>query len=357
MALLDVSAAEANGARVAPTFVEQGGGMAHEIENDSDFGYAANEGKAWHGRGRPFPGGGLATPREAQRFILPWRVLEEPVVRPTGEIVTSRKSLVRSDTGAHLSVVGIGHTPLAHEDVAAILTDIFGELPCVDTCGALRGGARTWFLVKLANAEFTVGRADDRLTRYMIVMNPMDGTSSVVLKVVTVRVVCANTMSVALDEETTEFRVKHTPGVRIGTEVAAKILANEYVSRTKLQAFLTATRERQMTAEEWKNLLALVIPGDSARAINRRGFLTTLFEAGTATAPDGSRHTLDGAELDGTATAFRALNVISQDGDRSRPVRAGTDRRMDNLFGVGTGARNLAVATRYLKGLLAGTSV
>jgi phage/plasmid-like protein (TIGR03299 family) len=324
--------------------------MGHGIEQDEDFGYAASEGRPWHGRGRPFPGGGLATPREAQTFVLGWRVLEEPIARPTGEIISSKKSLIRSDTARVLGVVGSGHTPLQNEDVAEVLEGLFGDVPVVDTVAALGGGARTSFLAKIPDG-FEV-REGDRIDRFFLVYNPYDGSSSVVVKFTAIRVVCGNALNLALSNHANEVRVRHTPGVKFGVETAAKILARGDQYWRDLRAFLGATRERQLTSAEWDQLLAQVVEGDSARAKNRRAFLTGLFDSAEATAPDGTRHTLDGADLDGGRTAYRAVQTIAQDADRSRPVREGTDRRLENLFGEGQGARSVALAVGYVRGLL-----
>lgn len=360
--------------------------MAHEIERASDFAYNAAGGKPWHvGETgcQPFPGGGPATPNEAQRLVLPWTVEETPLVTAGGIVVPDAKGLVRADTRKYLGTVGTERKTLQNADVADIITSIFGDVPIIETVGALRGGEKTFFLVRLANAvEVTPG---DAIQRYFLVFNPHDGTSSVRLRIVNIRVVCANTLRIAFREDTKEFTVRHSEGVKRGVETAARLLLGEEADRATTATFLQATRERVLSKAEFSALLDTVAPlpppaapkrlelpagvhgpvqevvrDNQGRARNRRAFLSALFYDGvaerTVTNAEGEKvtetHNLDGRELDGGHTAYRALQVVSQDADRSRTVQKGTDRKIQNLFGEGAGADNVEATVQYLAGLV-----
>lgn len=359
--------------------------MAHEIERASDFSYNAAGGKPWHigDTGcQPFPGGGPATPHEAQTLVLPWEV-QEVKLTANGIAVPDAKGLIRADTLKYLGTVGPERKTLQNKDVADIITNIFGDLPIIETVGALRGGEKTFFLVRLANElEVTPG---DTIRRFFLVFNPHDGTGSVRLRIVNVRVVCANTLRIALNEETREFSVRHSEGVKRGVETAARLLLAEQADRTATESFLTATRERVLTKGEFTALLdevAILPPpvaptrialpegvagpvqevtrDNQGRARNRRAFLSALFYDGvaerTVTTPEGERvtetHVLDGSALDGGHTGYRALQVVSQDADRSRTVQRGTDRKIQNVFGEGAGADNVEKTVQFLAGLV-----
>lgn len=357
--------------------------MGHEIESANDFAYNAASGKPWHVDEtgcQPFPGGGLVTAREAQRLILPWEVVESPLFTPTGIQATDVKGLIRGDTGRFLGTVGITRQTLQNADVAEIITNVFGDVPVIETVGALRGGEKTFFLVKLAT-PLTVTPGDE-INRYFLVYNPHDGSGSVRLRIVNIRVVCANTLRVALNADTREFTVRHNESVKAGVETAAKLLLAEEADRATTASFLAATRERVLTQAEFTGLLdevatlpplaqpkplpagvhgPLEAPRDNqGRARNRRAFLSALFYDGVAerevVGPDGKKitetHTLDGADLDGGHTGYRALQVVSQDADRSRTVQKGTNRKIQNIFGEGSGADNVEKTVQYLAELV-----
>lgn len=349
--------------------------MGHEIESAKDFAYNAAGGKPWHiGETgcEPFPGGGLATPREAQRLILPWKVLEAELFTLGGVRAPDVKALIREDTGKFLGSVGTTRQTLQNEDVAGIIERIFGDVPIIETVGALRGGEKTFFLVKLATPlEVTPG---DVVARYFLVYNPHDGTSSVRLRIVNIRVVCANTISIAFGEDTREFTVRHNESVKEAVETASRLLLAEEADRATTATFLRATRERVLSKDEFTALLDEVAtlppapvatgtapPRDNqGRARNRRAFLSALFYDGVAerevTGADGKKvaevHKLDGANLDGGHTGYRALQVISQDADRTRTVQKGTNRKIQNIFGEGAGAENVEKTVKFLAELV-----
>lgn len=351
--------------------------MAHEIENANDFGYSAAGGEPWHigmTGCKAFPGGGCVTPHEAQKLILPWSVEECPLTTPQGIVVPDMKGMVRSDTLRYLGTVTKGRTTLQNDDVAEILTRIFGDVNCIETVGALRGGEKTFFLVKLGTPiEVTPG---DIVQRYFLCYNPHDGSGSVRMRIVNIRVVCANTLRMALGENTREFTVRHNESVKQATETAARLLLAEEADRATTATFLAATRERQMSKSEWTGLLDEIQPltfktlspqgaagplETTGRSKNRREFLSALFYDAAAEQSywDGENgrmdtisHTLDGADLDGGQTAYRALQVASQDADRSRTVQKGTDRKVQNLFGEGAGSVAVEKTVKYLSQLV-----
>ena len=159
------------------------------------------------------------TVREAvEKAGLDWSVALEPVfhkVEETGitrfKEVDGRLAVVRSDTKTAIGVVGSRYTPFQNRQVAEFLESVVDEGGIVETAGSLHGGRKVWFLVKTP-ADILIG-GQDRYTPYILAANGHDGGLALHISMVTVRVVCTNTLAMALNSNPREWSVKHTESI------------------------------------------------------------------------------------------------------------------------------------------------
>ena len=167
----------------------------------------------WHGLGTK-----LNQPATAQAAIqaaqLDWKVVKLPlfagskripvpdrfaVVRRTGDLIQ------RSDPV--LGVVSNEYTPLQNYQAFQFFDPIVGQNAAIyHTAGALGNGERVWILAKLPGHIRVAG--DDLTEKYLLLSNSHDGKSSVTIKFTPVRVVCQNTLTLALNEGSA-WRVSH----------------------------------------------------------------------------------------------------------------------------------------------------
>lgn len=114
--------------------------------------------------------------------------------------VTTHRATFRSDTGATLGAVGMRYQPLQNREAFAWMDEVVGEsLAIWHTCGSLKGGRKVWMLAKLPGTLEVCDR--DVLEKYVLVTNSHDGTGAVRLFPTSVRVVCANTLRLAISEQ------------------------------------------------------------------------------------------------------------------------------------------------------------
>ncbi len=128
------------------------------------------------------------------------RVGTEVVVRPQYKLNDGFKHIVRSDTGAVLSVNQNGYTLIDHGAMGEIVEAVLGQANVKwETAGVLDGGKAVWCLAKLDEPIMLPG--DDTETfPYMAITNRHDGKGSCALRATAVRIVCANTFSMAESE-------------------------------------------------------------------------------------------------------------------------------------------------------------
>ncbi|WP_217493487.1 DUF932 domain-containing protein [Variovorax boronicumulans] len=187
--------------------------MAHLIEKMAYVGQTP-----WHELGNQLPS---KQPLEvwARQAGMDWRICETPVRYITeqagalGSIRTfeEQKVLYRSDTKAPLSVVGGRYQIVQPREVLEFyrdLTEVSGfEL---ETAGVLKAGKKFWALAR--TGKETALKGNDTVKGYILLATSCDGTLATTATPTTVRVVCNNTLSIALNGASSAVRVPKSRG-------------------------------------------------------------------------------------------------------------------------------------------------
>ncbi|MGJ7570910.1 DUF932 domain-containing protein [Variovorax sp. RB2P76] len=157
----------------------------------------------------------------AQQAGMDWAIQETPVRYMAGSSIEDRdelqilasfpeqKVLYRSDTGAALSVVSGRYQVVQPRDVLEFyrdLTEIGGYE--METAGVLKGGRKVWALARTGKQGVLKG--SDTVNGYVLFATSCDGTLATSVTPTTVRVVCNNTLTVALDGSSQVIRVPHS---------------------------------------------------------------------------------------------------------------------------------------------------
>jgi len=171
---------------------------------------------AWHGLGARLSQ--VATAQEAiEAASMDWEVEMRKVFiqTPSGQFmeVTDKKAVTRLDNGKVFGVFSNQYTPLQNRDAFTFFDGVVGAGEAIyHTAGTLGGGSRIWILAKLPG-DLKLSNSDV-LERYILLANSHDGSLAVTMKPTTVRVVCNNTLSVAMGGDTNKlFRAVHTSSV------------------------------------------------------------------------------------------------------------------------------------------------
>jgi phage/plasmid-like protein (TIGR03299 family) len=181
--------------------------MAHGLM-ENDFMFSANGIRPWHGLGAVIDE--APTSADAVRIAkLDWSV-EKRELYAGGRLVPNYYATVRSDTGEALGVVGKQYRVI--QNVDAFVDDIMGrrDFPCVyETAGSLWNGRRIFLLVRLPETEIL----GDRVENYLFFSNGHDGFSGLMCGISPVRVVCNNTLHLAIRAAKRTWYAKHTSGL------------------------------------------------------------------------------------------------------------------------------------------------
>ena len=192
--------------------------MAHLIDMSNNRANMAYVGKTpWHGLGQQInPDASIDEWRIAAG--LDWHIQKRPIaygVNVDGQIVpqtiADRFAHVRSDTQECLGIGSDKFKLMQPRDVLEFYRDLVdGSRFSIETAGALNNGARVWALAR-CNLDLTFG-SRDVIKPYLLLATANDGSMSTVSDFTSVRVVCNNTLSLAVGSngKQASIRVPHS---------------------------------------------------------------------------------------------------------------------------------------------------
>lgn len=187
--------------------------MSHLVETMAHVGQTP-----WHQLGQSLP---KKQPLEvwAQAAGMQWHIRETPVrymatdddASLYGEAMEfpEQKVLYRSDTKAPLSVVSGRYQVVQPQEVLAFyrdLTEVSGYE--METAGVLKGGRKFWALARTGKSSTLKG--SDVVNGYLLLATSCDGTLATTATPTTIRVVCNNTLSIALQGANSAIKVPHS---------------------------------------------------------------------------------------------------------------------------------------------------
>ncbi|MGA3954165.1 DUF932 domain-containing protein [Ralstonia nicotianae] len=241
-----------------------------------------------------------------------------------------QKVLYRSDTKAPLSVVSRRFNVVQPAEIIEFyrdLTEVGGfEL---ETAGVLKDGKKLWALAKTGQSATLKGR--DRVNGYLLLATACDGTLATTAQFTSVRVVCNNTLAIALGDSTSAVKVPHRSQFdaqavkrQLGIAVSSwdafmartKALSECKVNDTAAEAFFRRVLTYPTTGA------ITPVPATNDSAVNA---VQELF-AGRGM----------GADLASAAgTAWGLLNSVTEFVDHQRRARSDDNRRDSAWFGAG----------------------
>lgn len=165
--------------------------------------------KPWHGLGVIVED--APTSADAIRLAgLDWEVLQQKVYTENGIRVDGMYANVRSSDGRPLGVVGSRYTIVQNVDAFKFTDTLLGEGVKYETAGSLNDGKTVWMLAKMPEKYKILG---DEVTPFIVFTNTHDGSGAVKVAMTPVRVVCQNTLNMALNSAKRTWRARHTGSI------------------------------------------------------------------------------------------------------------------------------------------------
>ena len=186
--------------------------MAHQIEQIAYVGETP-----WHGLGNQLSPN---QPLEvwAQQAGMDWRIESsnvsymaqnergQSIIMPFEE----QRVLYRSDTHAPLSVVSQRYQEVQPKEILEFYRDLTEQSGFeLETAGVLKGGKKFWALAR--TGQSTALKSKDVSNGYILLATACDGTLATTAQFTSIRVVCNNTLAIALRGQSSSAGVVKVP--------------------------------------------------------------------------------------------------------------------------------------------------
>lgn len=276
----------------------------------------------WHGLGTRV----LEAPTSSAALSLAgldWRVVQKPLFTEDGLSVSGFKANVRDTDNQVLGVVSDRYKVVQNEDAFAFTDELLGEGVTYETAGSLQNGRRTWILAKLPQRYIISG---DEITPYLVFMNSHDGTGAIKAAMTPIRVVCQNTLNLALSTAKRSWSTIHTGDIHGKLQDARNTLlyADRYMAALG-KTIEELSRQKLSDRQVLEYIDALFpLPEDASEA--RKKNLGKLKE-------DLKLRYFDAPDLQHVGkNAYRFVNAVSDFATHARPLRERSSYR-ESLFG------------------------
>jgi len=245
--------------------------MAHQISFNEKTGQHSffSVQKAWHGLGqivKDYP-----TSKEALVYAgLDYTVEKRPlftydtvnfnankdtdIVIPEVD-VPNYFATMRTDTDQVLGLVGRDYKIVQNVDAFTFFDSIVGgDGILYETAGALgRAGERIFVTAKLPD-YIKVGK-DDLIEKYIFLTTSHDGSGSITAAFTPVRVVCANTLSMALNNCSNVVKIRHTESAQERLKQAHKIMGISNTLSIQLESIFNQWTKVRITDKQVLRLI------------------------------------------------------------------------------------------------------
>ena len=247
--------------------------MAHELETQNGVAsFASFREPAWHGLGTVFTEEKNTAEMLAAANLDNWNVRLEDVEIPN--TLTSDKNyfyVVRTNPTDKtqtdvLGVVGERYRVLQNEDLFSFGDNILDGGGRWETAGSIRGGRVVFGSLALERETvLDPSGVADVVKTYLLINTSHDGSIAIQASITPVRVVCANTLNLALGSRgknaiKQSFKIRHTQTAEGKIQIARETLglANKYMDAFDVMA--NAMIQKEITAQQFNEIILAAYP-------------------------------------------------------------------------------------------------
>ncbi len=318
--------------------------MSHDImrRNGIDAMFCVgNRDSAWHKLGQRTPNA-VTWAQAVQLADLNWEVVKKQLyARNTLDKVVPvpMYGTFRSDDGAYLGCVGEGYSIIQNKDqfqwIDAILEAANGAH--YETAGALGNGERIWCLARIPQGDYQIDGGDKHQT-YLMGATSHDGSMAQTLKLVDERVVCNNTLQIALRESGMAVRIKHTTNAKSRMDQAVRSMAVVLDAATGIKAKMERLASNKLTRESVNHILDRLFPQSDNEKANQTRRNNTLVEVLNLYA-NNDKNAFPSVK----GTGYNLFNAVTEYADHfrtargngSEPAQVASARAESAMFGSG----------------------
>ena len=253
---------------------------------------------------------------------LDWKVVQEPVYTQAEELIEGYKANVRDRDRKVLGVVTNRYRIIQNEEAFGFTDALLGEGVRYETAGSLQGGRKVWLLARLPHEYIISG---ERISPYLVFSNAHDGSGAVRVALTPIRVVCNNTLNLALSTAKRSWSMMHTGNVQEKLEEAKDTLFRAETYMDSLGKEFDELRKKKLTDKQVMDYIEILLPMEDNTTPQQRKNISRLRE-------DMGRRYFDAPDLKTVGkNAYRFINAVSDFATHAEPLRK-TANYKENVF-------------------------
>lgn len=277
--------------------------------------------KPWHGLGTSIEE--APESKEALRLAgLDWKVKQVPIFTDSNTLINGYKANIRDTDGKVLGVVTDRYKVIQNDEAFAFTDELLGQGVRYETAGSLQEGKRIWLLARMPREYIISG---ERISPYLVFSNTHDGSGAVRVAITPIRVVCNNTLNLALSTAKRSFSMIHTGDIKGKIQEAKDTLfmAEKYMDNLSVE--IENLRTKKITDEQIENYIKILLPlPDETTDLQEKNILKLRTDL-------RSRY-YDAPDLRNVGNnAYRWINAVSDFATHMPPLRR-TANYKENLF-------------------------
>ncbi len=244
--------------------------MAHNLATDKKTGRTAfasgNGQKAWHGLGQ-IVDGSMTSEQAIKLACLDYNVVQVPLTievpnQNFGIVVPNKFATLRTDTNDIFGVVGNRYQIVQNVEAFDFFDNIVGKGAAIfETAGALGVGEKIFVTAKMPNDLIRINGTDDVTEVYVLLTSTHDGTGSIIAAITPIRVVCSNTLALALKQTTNKVYIRHTRSAVEKLQDAEKLLGITHKLTVELNEVFNHLATKTVTDAKVKDLVSQLFVG------------------------------------------------------------------------------------------------
>lgn len=298
----------------------------------------------WHGLGERVED--ALNSKDALRMAgLDWTV-DQHKVYVDNKPVANYKANVRSSDGKVLGIVSDRYKIVQNTEAFEFTDAIIGNGDVdvrYETAGSLANGKKVWMLAKMPNTTIL----GDTVEPYMVFTNTHDGSGAIKVAMTPVRVVCQNTLTLALNNAQRMWTTKHMGDMESKMHEAQVTLGLAKAYMEEFEEMAETLQQKHISDESLADFmeLAFPIPRDknaTDRKVNNAEYMRSSFLELYKSIEDVQKFRRSGWEL---------YNLVSDFTSHMTPLRNTTSLAENRFMSLVDGHKTLQLTQEFLMNL------
>lgn len=275
----------------------------------------------WHGLGTRVENA-LSSEEALKASGLDWQVVQKPIMTDDLTPIAGYKANIRDSDNKVLGVVSDRYKVVQNTESFAFTDALLGEGVKYETAGSLQDGKKIWLLGKLPEKYIIEG---EQIEPYLVFSSSHDGSGAIKAAMTPIRVVCQNTLNLALSSAKRVWSTIHTGELVAKMEEAHNtlLLAEKYMH--DLGGEFSRLSRIKLTDSKVLEYIEMLLPMDNAPTEIHRKNITKIRE-------DLKHRYFDAPDLRHVGkNAYRFVCAVSDFATHAKPLRETANYR-ENVF-------------------------